>query len=83
VPEFATTVMSLQPGEISQPARANFGTNFGWHIVWLRERTAAHAMTVETDYERVAQVALYLKRNRLNAEWVEELKRTIYLDIRL
>lgn len=83
VPEFATTVMSLQSGEISQPSRANFGTTSGWHIVWLRQRTAAHTMTVETDYDRVAQVALFVKRNRLNAEWVEELKRTIYLDIRL
>jgi peptidyl-prolyl cis-trans isomerase SurA len=83
VPEFATTVMSLQAGEISQPSRANFGTTSGWHIVWLRLRTPAHAMTVETDYDRVAQVALFVKRNRLNAEWVEELKRTIYLDIRL
>jgi peptidyl-prolyl cis-trans isomerase SurA len=83
VPEFATTVMSLQTGEISQPSRANFGTTSGWHIVWLRQRTPAHAMTVETDYDRVAQVALFVKRNRLNAEWVEELRRTIYLDIRL
>lgn len=83
VPEFATTVMALQSGEISQPSRANFGTTSGWHIVWLRQRTPAHAMTVETDYDRVAQVALFVKRNRLNAEWVEELKRTIHLDIRL
>ncbi len=83
VPEFSATVMSLQPGEISQPARASLGSTYGWHIVWLRERIAAHAMTVETDYDRVAQVALYLKRNRQNSEWVQELKRTIYLDIRL
>ncbi|MCU0453494.1 MAG: peptidylprolyl isomerase [Bacteroidetes bacterium] len=83
VPEFASTVMSLQAGTISQPSRANFGTSVGWHIVWLQKRTPAHAMTVETDYDRVAQVALYVKRNRLNAEWVEELKRTIHLDIRL
>jgi len=51
--------------------------------VWLRGRIAAHAMTLETDFDRVSQLALYLKRNRQNAEWVEELRKTIYLDIRL
>jgi len=44
---------------------------------------AAHAMNLEQDFERVSQVALYMKRNRLNTEWVEEMKRTIYVDVRL
>ncbi len=83
VPEFATTVLPMTEGEISMPARVTLGTSYGWHIVWLRKRVPAHAMTLEQDYERVKQVALYVKRNRKNAEWVEELKKKIYLDIRL
>ncbi len=83
VPEFSTTVLPLKAGEISPPSRASLGSTYGWHIVWLRDRVPAHAMTLETDFDRVSQLALYLKRNRQNAEWVEELKRTIYLDIRL
>jgi len=70
-------------GDISQPARVTLGTTYGWHLVWLRDRVPAHSMTIEQDYERVKQVALYVKRNKKNAEWVEELKKTIYLDIRL
>ncbi len=83
VPEFATTVLPLKEGDISQPSRVTLGTSYGWHIVWLRKRVLAHPMTLEQDYERVKQVALYMKRNRKNLEWVEELKKTIYLDIRL
>lgn len=83
VPEFSTTVMPLKTGEISPPSRASLGSTYGWHIVWLRNRVPAHAMTLETDFDRVSQLALYLKRNRQNADWVEELKKTIYLDIRL
>lgn len=83
VPEFATTVLPMSEGDISQPARVTLGSSYGWHIVWLRKRVPAHAMTLEQDYERVKQVALFVKRNRKNAEWVEELKQTIYLDIRL
>ena len=40
-------------------------------------------MTLAQDYHRIEQLALFVKRNRLNAEWVEELKKTIYMDIRL
>ncbi len=82
-PEFSATLLPLASGEIGQPARASVGTTYGWHVVWLRKRTPAHSMTLEQDYERVRQVALFVKRNQENARWVEELKRTIYLDIRL
>ncbi|HAV24522.1 MAG: hypothetical protein A2X67_13495 [Ignavibacteria bacterium GWA2_55_11] len=83
VPEFSAVVLPLNDGEISPPARASIGSSYGWHIVWLRKRVAAHAMNLEQDFERVSQVALYMKRNRLNTEWVEEMKRTIYVDVRL
>ena len=83
MPEFASTVLPLKAGDISEPARVTLGNSYGWHIVWLRKRVSAHPMTLEQDYERVKQVALFVKRNRKNAEWVEELKKTIYLDIRL
>ncbi|MEK6650215.1 MAG: peptidylprolyl isomerase [Bacteroidota bacterium] len=83
VPEFSTTVIPLKAGELSPPSRASLGSTNGWHIVWLRNRIPAHAMPLETDFDRVSQLALYLKRNRQNADWVEELKKTIYLDIRL
>jgi peptidyl-prolyl cis-trans isomerase SurA len=83
VAEFAGTVLPMSEGEVSQPSRATLGTTVGWHIVWLRKRVPAHPMTLEQDYERVKQVALYLKRNESNIEWVQELKKTIYLDVRL
>jgi peptidyl-prolyl cis-trans isomerase SurA len=83
VAEFASTVLPLSEGDISQPERATLGSTYGWHIVWLRKRVPAHPMTIEQDLDRVKQVALFVKRNEKNAEWVEELKKTIYLDIRL
>jgi len=83
VPEFASTVLPMKEGDISEPARVTLGNSYGWHIVWLRKRVPAHAMTLEQDYDRVKQVALYVKRNKENAKWVEDLKKSIYLDIRL
>lgn len=83
VPEFAATVSPLTAGEISQPARASLGTTYGWHIVWLRKRVPSHAMNLEQDLDRIQQLALYMKRNRMNAEWVDELKKSIYYDVRI
>jgi len=40
-------------------------------------------MNLDEDFRRVEQLALYMKRNRVNQEWVNELKKSIYWDIRL
>jgi len=82
-PDFAAEVKDLKEGEIGEPRRATVGATYGFHIVWMRKRTTPHTMSLDQDYHRIEQLALFVKRNRLNAEWVEELKKTIYVDIRL
>lgn len=82
-PDFATEIKDLKQGEISEPQRASVGVTYGFHIVWMRKRTPPHPMSLDRDYRRLEQLALFVKRNRLNAEWVEELKKTIYVDVRL
>ena len=82
-PDFATEIKDVKNGDVSMPARASVGAAAGFHIVWMRRRTPPHTMTLAQDYHRIEQLALFVKRNRLNAEWVEELKKTIYMDIRL
>ena len=80
---FADVVKNLKEGEISEPHRVPLKSSYGYQIVLLRKRIPAHAMNLEDDYKRVEQIALYFKRNRKNAEWVEELKRNIYWEVRL
>lgn len=81
-PDFLRALQMMKEGEISEPLQTTMGTSYGYHIVWLRKRTPPHAMTLETDYRRVEQLALYLKKNKMYDEWIEEMKRTIYVDIR-
>lgn len=82
-PEFATVVTDLKPGDISQPHRVALRSSYGYQIVLLKKRVPAHDVNLTTDFKRVEQMALYMKRNRMNAEWVEELKKTIYMERRL
>jgi len=58
-------------------------SSYGYQIVLLKKRVAAHDVNLQDDYKRVEQMALYLKRNRLNAEWIEELKKSINWELRL
>jgi len=75
-------LQTLKEGEISDPLQTLHSSRSAYHIVWLRKRTPAHEMNLQDDYRRVEQLALYMKRNKKYEEWLEELKKEIYVDIR-
>jgi len=81
--DFASVVKEMKQGEISDAHRVTLGASYGFQIIWLRKRTPSHEMTLAQDFSRVEQLALYLKRNRENQEWVNELRKNIYWEIRL
>ena len=82
-PDFAGQIKDMKAGEISEPQRTVVGASYGFHIIWMRKRTPPHPINIQDDYKRIEQLALYMKRSKLNAEWLDELKKTIYVDIRL
>jgi peptidyl-prolyl cis-trans isomerase SurA len=79
---FASVVRDLKEGDISEPHRINFQTSYGYQIVHVRRRIPEHPMNLTDDYRRVEQIALQFKRLRLNNEWIDNLKRTIYWEVR-
>lgn len=81
--EFAEVVQKLDGGQISEPHRITLKNTYGFQIVLVRKKIPAHDMNLTDDYRRIEQVALFVKKNRKNAEWVEELKKTIYWETRL
>lgn len=82
-PDFAAVVKDMKPGEISEPHKVTLKTTYGYQIVLLKKRTQPHSPNLTDDYKRVENMALYVKRNRLNAEWIAELKKNIYWESRL
>lgn len=78
VPEFEQVLKELQPGEISQP----FKTQFGWHIVQLLERREQD-MTETVRRNRAARTIQQRKFEEQLPIWMQKLWDEAYLEFQL
>jgi peptidyl-prolyl cis-trans isomerase SurA len=77
-------VTKLKQGEISFPRRIEYGgDNYGYHIVFLQERTPQHAADMEKDYAEIKRLAEEYKKQKLYSRWIEKLKEKIYWEVRI
>jgi peptidyl-prolyl cis-trans isomerase SurA len=75
---FMDVLKPMKSGEISEPVKVPLGTGYGYHIVWVRSISPAHAMNLTDDYHRLEQLALQFKTNENFQAWVEEMRKSIY-----
>lgn len=76
--EFKNAVKTLEEGEISEP----FRTRFGWHILKLNERQEARKLSIDKDWEQIEQWALSIKQQDELNEWLDELKKNTFVEIK-
>ena len=74
---FREAARTLALGEISEPLK----TEFGFHIVRLEEKREARKLTLEEDWDRLQELALNHKAEGEFRQWVEGLKRQIYVRV--
>ncbi len=79
IKEFETAVKNLQPGEISEP----FKTEFGFHIVRLNIRNEARTLTLEEDWEQIEQWTLQKKQETEFVKWLASLREEIPVEIKI
>lgn len=83
-PTWQSTLDTLEVGEVSEPAPVNLlDGRRAYHIVKLQQRVPEHTIGLERDYERIEQLALQDKQQRMIAEWVQTLRREVYVDVRI
>jgi peptidyl-prolyl cis-trans isomerase SurA len=75
---FRNAVDSLEAGEVSRP----FLTQFGIHLVRLEARKGARRYNLEEDYDTFRGRALDMKMQKLRKAWIEDLKKTVYIDVK-
>ena len=76
-------VKDLEPGGISEPVKVGDERFYGYYIYMMKERITEHAATIENDYSLIQQYAQRYKEQKMLGDWIEELKKTIYVDIKL
>lgn len=57
-------------------------TKPGFHIMYRKTLIPEHRPTIKDDYKLIEQLAALEKRQRLEQQWVEELRRTLYWEVR-
>ncbi|MDX1438637.1 MAG: peptidylprolyl isomerase [Rubricoccaceae bacterium] len=82
-PLWTAVIDTMEVGSISEPAEVNLldGTR-AWHIVLLQKRIPAHRLSIETDYALLSQYALQDKQQRVLTEWLQDLRDTVYIEIK-
>jgi parvulin-like peptidyl-prolyl isomerase len=70
VPEFETVAFSLAEGELSQPVR----TQFGWHLILLRERTQPKITPFEEIREKIVEYLTERRKDKVFEEFLDRLK---------
>lgn len=77
VPAFREAAKTLQPGEISQPLK----TQYGFHLVRLDDRREARQYTLAQDWQEVHEMALNVKVEREMQNWLVVLKKQMYVRV--
>ncbi|MGB3541413.1 peptidylprolyl isomerase [Rubrivirga sp.] len=84
-PQWRATLDTLEVGEISMPGEVTLldaDQTKAYHVVLLQKRTPAHTLSIADGYALLSGYALQDKQNLLLEEWVEDLKRSVYVDVR-
>jgi len=75
---FKNAVDSLQKGDLSMPIQ----TPYGYHLILMEDKQPARRYTLEDDYDEFKNKAFEAKMQKLRDQWVRELKKGIYVEIK-
>ncbi len=83
-PRWQALLAVLEPGEISEPAEVDLlDGRRAYHIVKLHARIPSHRVDITTDYEMVQTLALRDKQAIEMRRWLDELRESVYVQIRV
>jgi len=76
-------ILTMNDGDVTEPLPyAADPTKPGFHIMWRKKFIKQHYPTLEDDYKQLEQMASMEKRQRLEQEWMKELRKKLYWEVR-
>lgn len=83
-PDLRNLISKMKDGEISKPRKLIVSKDmYGYQLIYLEKRIPEHYPDLNLDYEKIAQLALYQKKQRVYRDLIEQLKKQVYWEIRL
>jgi len=73
----------LRENDITEPVRVGNEKNYSYSIFFVKHRIPEHEATIEGDYHLIETLALNYKENKMLNEWLEELKKDIYVEVKI
>ncbi|MBL7128365.1 MAG: peptidylprolyl isomerase [Ignavibacteria bacterium] len=72
----------LDIGGITKPVRIGTDLNYGYEILKVISNNPEHKLTFENDYDVIKSFTLFYKENEEMEKWINELRETIYVDVK-
>ncbi len=76
-------IKDLEKGGISEPVKVGDDNYYAYYMYMVHDRIPEHTATLDNDFKILETFTLKFKEQKILAEWIEELKKTIYLDIKI
>ena len=77
------SLRNLSSGQITEPLRIGDDNNYGYEIYKLIKIYPPHKLNITDDYERIKRYAETYKENKEMEKWINEIRETIYVDVRM
>lgn len=77
-------ISKMKEGDISKPRKLVLSKDtYGFQIIYLKKRIPEHYPDLNLDYEKLSQLTLYQKKQKIYRDLIEQLKKQVYWEIRL
>lgn len=75
-------IKNLDSGMISNPVKTSEEKEYGYELFKVYKKIPSHPLTLESDYDKIKKLARLFKENTEMEKWIEEIKKSIYVDVK-
>jgi peptidyl-prolyl cis-trans isomerase SurA len=72
----------IPDGSVTEPLAFSSKPKQSYHIIYRKRTIPEHPPKLPEDYKEIEQMASVYKQNKLYAEWIESLRKTMYWEIK-
>lgn len=78
-----SSIKELNTGEITNPMRIGEQMEYTYSIYFLKAKFPEHKPELEGDFKELERMAIRIKEQKEVFKWIEELKKSIYVEVKI